>query len=106
MLRVSEHGDEFGRRWPLFVQPAIQDLLHRVGDFAEFEQADHAPAAFQRMEAAPDCLHCFAVLRRACATLQVLAHGRQRRPPSGRSRQFEVELGFADAQQTHRPADD
>ena len=49
-----DHPLDRARHRALFLEQPVVDLLDVVGDFAEVHQADHAPAALQRVEAAAD----------------------------------------------------
>ena len=54
LMRLAHHVEQGRRRFLLHLQPAVEGLLDRPGGVAEFRQADHAAAAFQGVEAAPD----------------------------------------------------
>ena len=53
-VRIFDQVKERRGRRALFLLPQVHDLLDRPGRLAQTDQADHSPAALQRMEPAPD----------------------------------------------------
>ena len=79
---------EKARRGRLLVlQPLVHHLLALPRDLAEVGEADHAAAALERVEAAPDRGERLAVVRRAAAGGEML-RDRRRRPRVASSRKI------------------
>ena len=76
MCVVDEVQQRRGDR-PFELQPAVQRLFDGPGDFAEPGQADHAPAALEGVEAAPQREQRLRVGRRGAQQLELLALGGQ-----------------------------
>ena len=72
LARGGDQREEIGRRRALFLEPAVHDLLDRPRGLAEAREADHAAAALQRVEAAPDRAQHLDVLRHLARLLEAL----------------------------------
>ncbi len=98
----SQHVQQCGRRGAHFMQPAVHDLFHRPGGFAQIGQAHHATAALQGMEAATQRDERGLVVWRGMHQRQMLVDGRQHFVGffEEYGEQFRVELFFAGVHQS------
>ena len=74
---VRRQAHQLGLRWALLGHGSVEGLLHRPSGIAKLGQADHARAAFERVEGAPQRGQAFQIaqiLAQRCQCGQAVAH--------------------------------